>query len=87
MNSDTQETATQIAKDAGAIIPCPTCLANDIYAGNDDAERKAYAMATNAWKAGERGFRGMTREEVMQAIKSAIVDANHKCPSCDRDRD
>jgi len=85
MNSDTMELASQIIKDAGVVLPCPACMSNDVYAGDEEAERKAYAMATNALKEGERGFRGMTLEEVRGIIKSAITSANEKCPSCDRD--
>jgi hypothetical protein len=42
----------------------------------------AYAMATNQWKDEVRGFRGMSREEVMSVIKSVIDDANDECPGC-----
>jgi len=87
MNSDTIEAATQIIKDAGVVELCATCMSNDVYADDEDAERKAYAMATNAWKEGERGFRGMSREDVMRIIKSAIRDADRRCPSCGQDWD
>jgi hypothetical protein len=76
------ETARQCAKDAGAIIRCPICRGYDIQADDPEAEQNAYAMATNLWKDGSRGFRGMDRQDVMGAVKSAIVSANIECPSC-----
>ena len=87
MNSDTHETAVEILRDAGVAVPCATCGANDIQSYDGDAERQAYAMATNAWKGEERGFRGMTREAVMEYMKGATRDVNNKCPSCDREGD
>jgi hypothetical protein len=53
-----------------------------VLAEDDDAEKMAYAMATTAWKDGERGFRGMEREEVMDMIKQALIRTPSKCPSC-----
>ena len=82
MNSDTMETAEQCAKDAGAIVSCSICHGYHISAGDDDAERATYARATEEWKAGVRGFRGMSREDVMGVVKSVLQDANFKCPSC-----
>lgn len=79
MNSDTMETAVQCCKDAGAIGKCSSCGEYDVSAGDDAAERNAYARATSAWKAG--GFRGMSREAVMNVVKSALQDAG-ECPRC-----
>lgn len=84
MNSETQMLAEECAIEAGAIIKCDICHSNYIRAFDDDAERQAYARATNEWKSGSRGFRGMEREEVMEAVKSALEDANLECPSCSR---
>ena len=82
MNSDTIETAEQLARDAGAIVPCPVCLGYDVRAYDDDADRMTYAQATNAWKDGDRGFRNMSREEVLSVVKSVLDSALIKCPSC-----
>lgn len=81
VNSDTMETAIECCKEAGAIVKCPNCGEYDISAGDNTAERNAYARATNAWKMGVRGFRGMTREEVISEVKSALEDAG-RCPRC-----
>jgi hypothetical protein len=68
-------------------VKCSGCGEYDISAGDDAAERNAYARATNAWKAGERGFRGMSREEVMETVKSAFQDAGEypRCSALRRD--
>ena len=50
MNSETRMTIEEMAKTAGAIVSCPTCFGYDVRAANDDADRMAYAQATNAWK-------------------------------------
>jgi len=49
-----------------------------------NAAHRAYGMAENLRKADERGFRGMTRDEVVAEIKSAIDGTPSTCPSCDR---
>jgi hypothetical protein len=76
------ETAIRCCKDVGAIVKCSGCGEYDVSAGDEAAERKAYARATNVWKAGAaRGFRGMSREEVMEEVESALQDAGD-CPRC-----
>ena len=80
MNSDTYETAEQLAKESRAIIPCPIC-GNDLYAEDGEADQMTYARATAAWKAGDRGFRSMSREEVMHLVKGVLEDAPTTC-SC-----
>lgn len=82
MNSDTIESALQIAKDAGAIVNCSSCGHYELRADDYDAECRAYAQATKAWKSVIRGFRGMEREDVMDSIKAAL-DVPIKCPSCE----
>jgi predicted RNA-binding Zn-ribbon protein involved in translation (DUF1610 family) len=83
MNAHIEEALNEIAKKAEAIIPCPHCHNYQIIADDDDAESKAYAMATAAWKRGE--FRGVSLKEVRTEMKSVLRDANFTCPSCDRD--
>jgi hypothetical protein len=71
MNSDTMLAIEECAKEAGALISCPICV-QLISANDEDAERTAYALATNAWKDGPRGFRGMARIEVMDLMKQVL---------------
>ena len=85
MNSETRSTLEEYAKQAGEIIDCRICPSFEVSSGDTDAESKAYAIATNAWKSGE--FRMDSREEIMELMKSVLMDANHRCPTCDRDAD
>jgi len=84
MNSDTEILVSEILVKSGALSKCGTCSNHMILAYDDDAERMAYGMATNAMKNGERGFRGMEREEVIGLIKQALIHAPSSCPSCNR---
>ena len=80
MNSDTYETAERLARESGAIKPCSIC-SSDLYAEDGEADQMTYARATNAWKARARGFRGMSREEVVELVKGVLDDAPITC-SC-----
>ncbi len=82
MNSDNRDALEGIAKAASAIITCPTCRSYDISAQDDDAEKRAYAIAVNEWKAGE--FCGSSHEEVKNGMQGVLQDANIDCPQCDR---
>ena len=77
MNSDTCETVEQLAKESGAIIPCPIC-GSDLYAEDGEADEATCARATVAWKA--RG-RGMPRMEMIHLVRSVLEDAPTTC-SC-----
>ena len=82
MNSDTIEAAQEVLKEAGAIVRCDRCGKAYVMAYDPDAEQWAYDQAENLRKAGERGFRGMSREEVEEVIKAALDDAPSTCPNC-----
>jgi ribosomal protein L37AE/L43A len=82
MNSETRPALEDMAKQAGAIVRCPTCHTYDVLAGDSGAESMAYGMATNAWKRGEFGMD--SREDIMSEMKSVLQDANIECPSCGR---
>lgn len=69
-------------RQAGAIVDCSSWSNYEISAEDENAERQAYAIATNAWKDQERGFQGMTREEVIAAVKAELAGALTICPSC-----
>ena len=80
MNGDTMLSVEECAKEAGALINCPSC-GDLISAGDPDADSLAYAKATNAWKDGIRGFRAMERTEVTDLIKR-VLEGFRFC-SCD----
>jgi len=82
MNSDSIETAKECARDAGAIVPCPICGNYDVAAHDEEADKRAYAYATEAWKDQDRGFRSASREEVMELMKAILDGGSDKCPSC-----
>ena len=75
--------AIEVAKQAGAVKECSfpghsDCILDQC---DDDANKLAYAIGTNRWKAGEIDG---TREDFMDAIKEAIEMALYDCPKCDR---
>ena len=78
-----QGSATAAAKEARALKECefPGHSDNLLSTWDDDANKRAYAIGTNWWKAGEVDG---TREEFMAAIKEAIDMAPDHCPDCDR---
>lgn len=82
MNSDTEILVSEILAKSEALTKCRICGNHMISAYDDDAEKMAYGMATNAWKDGARGFRGMEREEVLTLVKQALVHTSSRCPSC-----
>lgn len=71
--------AQEIAVQAGAIEECEHHPGTFNARDDTDAEKQAYAIATNKIKSGEISC---TREELMDAIKSAISDAGEECYSC-----
>jgi uncharacterized RDD family membrane protein YckC len=70
VNSDTQETALECAKEAGAIVKCRTCGEYDVCAYGEEAEKRAYVIAEQTRKMNERGFRGMSRQEVKDILRT-----------------
>jgi len=82
MDPDALQAATQHAKEARAIIRCPTCGQYDLYAKDEDADRLAYANVAEAWAGIGRGFRGMTRTEVLDCMKSVLQATPTECPWC-----
>lgn len=80
MNAHVQIALEEIAQQAQAVVKCEICRNNYVIADDEDAESRAYAMATNAWKSGE--FRSAPLDEIRGAMKAVLRDANHRCPSC-----
>jgi hypothetical protein len=75
--------AASVARQAGAIKACPRHEEVSIDQFDSDAVDRAYAIATNKWKAGE--IRADSREELMDAIKDAIDEAGDTCYICEND--
>ena len=71
--------AQEIAVQAGAIEECEYHPGTFIIRDDTEAEKKAYAIATNKIKSGAISC---TREELMDAIKTAMSDAGPECYSC-----
>lgn len=80
MNAHLHEDVASIIAQAGAVASCGDCQSYDVYQFDEDADRHAYALATKAWKEDE--FPRSTLEEVREAVKSALGDANMSCPGC-----
>jgi hypothetical protein len=77
--------AIPIAIEAGALKAC--WLHGDdmvMRAGTSEGERRAYAMGTNAWKAGDVSGE---RDEFMSAIKEASEFAPDVCWRCEKLKD
>ena len=82
---DVEDAARAAVLRSGALVPCPVHKDVLIRHGDSDAERRAYAMATNALKRDGSTF---LREEVLPAIKNDLdMAADGECPECARLRD
>lgn len=75
------QTAQGIAVEAGAIIECEHHPGTYLSCDNAEANNKAYAFGTNKIKTGKLDLK---RQELMDAIKSAIDDAGDECYSCEK---
>jgi len=67
MNGNMQIALEEIAQQSGAVVKCEVCQSHYVIADDEEAESRAYGMATNAWKRGE--LRSVTREEVIREMK------------------
>ncbi len=78
---DTCEDVARVALvRAKALTCCQFHPEITIRVGNDDAERHAYALATNAMK--QDGTIAYMREYVLTAIKCDLNEATDECPRC-----
>jgi len=81
----TEDDFAAIAIQAGAIKVCPIHHDVTINQGDEEADRRAYAIATNKWKADDLVG---DRESIMQGIHNAItMAADDECPECEGLRD
>lgn len=80
MKGDDQIVLDEMLNDVGVASSCSACHRERIRAYDENAERMAYARATNLWKEGR--FRGMSRQELIRLVKDALEDLPDKCPVC-----
>lgn len=73
--------AQTIAEQAGAIEECRRHPGTFISQEDPEAEKMAYAIATNKLK---EGGIDCNRDELMSAVKAAIDDAGIECYSCEK---
>lgn len=76
-----EQVALQAAIEAGAIEVCEFHDYVTVTTGDDEAEKLAYAIATNKWKSGEVGGE---REDLMDAVQQVIGEAAWECPACQK---
>jgi hypothetical protein len=79
-----EDAFTAVAIQAGAVKTCPLHSGVVINQGDPEADRRAYAIATNKWKEGELAGDG---EDITAGIKNAIDMAADECPVCAELRD
>ena len=80
-HGDLGEVAEQIAVAAGAIAICPDCETDYVSKGDDDANKRAFAIASNRLKAGK--IKADTKA-LMDAIQSVVENTPEDCPECIR---
>jgi hypothetical protein len=78
---DLEALASNVLVKAGALKPCDAHEEVLIDQDDPDAVKRAYAIGTNMVKAGEVDG---TREEFMDAIKSAYESSAVECYSCSK---
>lgn len=72
--------ARQALLEAKALVPCPVHRDTMIRRGDDEAERRAYAFATNMLK---RHGEVEWRSDLMAAVHQELVmAADGECPEC-----
>ena len=76
-----RDDAIAIAVLAGAIKECSDHSETYLSCDDEDANRQAYAIGTTKIKNKELDYK---REELMDAIKSAIDEAGEECYSCEK---
>jgi hypothetical protein len=75
--------AVEVALEAKAVKECsfPGHSGWVLDQGDDEANRRAFAIGTNRWQNGEIDGE---RDEFLDAIRHAIKGAPYDCPRCDR---
>ena len=74
-----EDAAQSAALKSGAVVSCEFHPDVMIRVGDDDAERHAYALATNMVKADQ----GLDRKDVIEAVNDFLGQcADDECPAC-----
>jgi len=80
-----EDAAIAAALRAGAVRLCARHHDVWIRVGDPEAEKRAYAIATNMWKADDPVS---DREDLMDAVKNVLeMAAEDECPTCGSIRD
>lgn len=74
--------ALKAALQAGAMAPCRWHKDETIRLGDPDAEKRAFAVATNRWK---KGSVPCERDEFMDILQNVLHMADEECPRCEDD--
>ena len=86
-----RDAVEHIVMEAGVATKCPAHPGKLVYQYDDEAERRAFTMATHRWKNGRYALVGPviarlcvvgTREEFMSAVKLVIAEVLADCPEC-----
>lgn len=80
---DCEEMALTVALKAGAIKTCPYHEDYVVNQYDPDADRHAYALATNAVKSGDFGG---DRGDLLNAVKNVIDMSADECGGCEANR-
>lgn len=86
-----RDAVEHIVMEAGVATQCPVHPGKLIYQYDDEAERRAYSMASHCWKDGRCVLVGPviarlcivgTREEFIDAVRLVIDEVLADCPEC-----
>ena len=83
MDEYVNDDALGIAIEAGAVKVCRFHNEVTINQGDEEANRRAYAIATNKIKRGEMDYE---RKDLLDAVKDAIDMSADECPVCESHR-
>ena len=81
MDVDLEETARKIARQAKATRSCPGCEEEEVSCGDDEANKRAYAIGN---KMITEGKLSVGRQRLRDAIKDILDGTPEHCPECDR---
>lgn len=74
--------AIGVLKEHHAIVDCPECGDHEVNNLDDESVGAAYAQVAAEY---ERGEIDGSLQEIKDAVRDALADANIECPECDSD--